>query len=105
MAVGLSAGFIEPLEASALVLIELSAAAIADHLPHDRATMSIVAKRFNGEFSSRWEQIIDFLKLTLCLLKRTDSPSIGKIIGTLETVPMTLQENLTTVAITGALVL
>ena len=94
VAVGLSAGFIEPLEASALVLIELSAAAIADHMPHDRDTMSIVAKRFNNEFLSRWAQIIDFLKLHYVLSKREDSP-YWLDNRSLETVPMTLQENLT----------
>jgi 2-polyprenyl-6-methoxyphenol hydroxylase-like FAD-dependent oxidoreductase len=73
VAVGLSAGFLEPLEASALVLVELSAAMISEQMPATRKTMDIVAKRFNQKFRYRWDRIIDFLKLHYVLTKRTDS--------------------------------
>ncbi|WP_049720985.1 tryptophan halogenase family protein [Gilvimarinus polysaccharolyticus] len=73
VAVGLSAGFLEPLEASALVLVEISADMIASQLPATRSTMDIVAKRFNKTFLYRWQRIIDFLKLHYCLSKRDDS--------------------------------
>lgn len=73
VAVGLSAGFLEPLEASALVLVELSAQMISDQLPQSRDIMDIVAKRFNETFRYRWEKIIDFLKLHYILSKRTDN--------------------------------
>ncbi|MAH73804.1 MAG: tryptophan halogenase [Cellvibrionales bacterium TMED49] len=73
VAIGMSAGFIEPLEASALVLVELSASVIADQLPNDRNHMDIVAKRFNKNFRRRWDSIIDFLKLHYVLTDREDS--------------------------------
>jgi flavin-dependent dehydrogenase len=73
VAVGLSAGFLEPLEASALVLVELSAQFIAAQLPASRAVMDITARRFNTVFQYRWDRIIDFLKLHYILTKRTDS--------------------------------
>lgn len=73
VAVGLSAGFLEPLEASALVLVELSAAMISEQMPATRNVMDIVAKRFNEKFQYRWDRIIDFLKLHYILTKRTDS--------------------------------
>ena len=73
VAVGMSAGFLEPLEASALVLVELSAGLISDDLPASRAVMDTVAKRFNERFRYRWASIIDFLKLHYVLTKRTDS--------------------------------
>lgn len=73
VAVGISAGFIEPLEASALALIELSAAMIRDELPANRDIMDIVAKRFNDTFCYRWERVIDFLKLHYVLSRREDS--------------------------------
>jgi hypothetical protein len=73
VAVGLSAGFLEPLEASALVLIELSADMISTMMPATRETMHIVAKRFNDTTHYRWDRIIDFLKLHYILSKRTDS--------------------------------
>lgn len=73
VAVGMAAGFLEPLEASALVLIELSAAMISEQLPATRKVMDVVAKRFNDKFLYRWDRIIDFLKLHYILTKRTDS--------------------------------
>lgn len=73
VAIGLSSGFLEPLEASALLLIEISAQMIADQLPTNRFTMDIVAKRYNQTFAYRWQRIIDFLKLHYTLSQRTDS--------------------------------
>jgi len=73
VAVGISAGFIEPLEASALALIEMSARMIADELPATRESMDIVARRFNKRFRYRWKRIVDFLKLHYVLSQREDS--------------------------------
>ncbi|OZY86016.1 tryptophan halogenase [Cellvibrio mixtus] len=73
VAVGMSAGFIEPLEASALALVELSMNMICEEFPVDRSAMSVVAKRFNEVFCYRWERIIDFLKLHYALTERRDS--------------------------------
>ncbi len=73
VAIGLSAGFIEPLEASALALVELSAAMLSDEMPATREAMDIVARRFNDFFSYRWERVIDFLKLHYVLSRRDDS--------------------------------
>ena len=63
VAVGLSAGFIEPLEASALVLVELSARSIAQQFPRTRQQMDTVAQRFNTEFLQRWEQILSLIHI------------------------------------------
>ncbi len=77
VAIGLSAGFIEPLEASALALVELSAAMLADEMPATRAQMDICAARFNDTFTYRWERAIDFLKLHYVLSRRegADDPT------------------------------
>jgi len=74
VAIGLSAGFIEPLEASALALVEMSAAWLADDMPATRAQVDLVAARFNEAFTYRWERVIEFLKLHYVLSKRSDSP-------------------------------
>ncbi|PZU08782.1 tryptophan halogenase family protein [Sphingomonas sp.] len=73
VAVGLAAGFLEPLEASAIVLVELSAKIIAEQMPANREVMDIVAARFNATTTYRWGRIIDFLKLHYVLSKRRDS--------------------------------
>ncbi len=73
VAIGMSSGFIEPLEASALVMIELAAGMIAEQLPPTRELMELVAKRYNRKFLRHWEQIIEFLKLHYVLSARDDS--------------------------------
>ncbi|MET0322502.1 MAG: tryptophan halogenase family protein, partial [Duganella sp.] len=73
LAIGLSAGFIEPLEASALALVELSLRWLLDDMPASRAQMDVVAARFNHAFTYRWERVIDFLKLHYVLSRRDDS--------------------------------
>ncbi|MBO9545011.1 tryptophan halogenase family protein [Caulobacter sp.] len=73
VAVGLAAGFLEPLEASAIVLIELSAKLISEQMPACREVMDVLAARFNATTHYRWGRIIDFLKLHYVLSKRTDT--------------------------------
>ena len=73
VAIGVSAGFVEPLEATALVLIEKSAEWISQQLPRDPSAMSVLAKRFNALTLERWQEIIDFLKLHYLLSHRQDS--------------------------------
>lgn len=72
VAVGLAAGFLEPLEASALMLIEASANYIADQLPPNKELMPITAKRFNAIMLKKWRGVIDFLKLHYALSERTE---------------------------------
>jgi len=72
VAVGLAAGFLEPLESSAIVLVELSAKLIAEQMPANRGVMDIVAARFNDVNHYRWGRIIDFLKLHYVLTKRRE---------------------------------
>lgn len=90
VAVGMAAGFIEPLEASALVLVELSAAMISEQLPANRKAMDIVSRRFNEKFLYRWERIIDFLKLHYVLSQRQDS-AYWRDNRESETIPQSLQ--------------
>jgi tryptophan halogenase len=73
VAVGLSAGFVDPLEATAMVLIELSAKFLKDHLPIAKGDMDTIAKKFNQRMDLHWKNIIDFIKLHYVLSERTDS--------------------------------
>jgi hypothetical protein len=72
LAVGLSAGFLEPLEASAIVQIELSVDALLDNFPVTREVMDIHAARFNALFRYRWDRIVEFLKLHYVLSERQE---------------------------------
>ncbi len=73
VAIGLSAGFLEPLEASALMLIETSLDALVDRLPQTRSTMDAIARQFNETFSHHWQRIIEFLKLHYVITQRRDT--------------------------------
>jgi len=93
IAIGLSAGFLEPLEASSLVQVELAADWLCQQLPATRSSMDIIAKRFNEAFTYRWARIIDFLKLHYVLSKRTDN-DFWLENRQPESIPESLQESL-----------
>jgi tryptophan halogenase len=71
VAVGLSAGFLEPLESTGLVLIEAAAGMIAEMLPHS-GPMQAPARRFNQLMTARYENIVSFLKLHYVLSQRPE---------------------------------
>lgn len=73
VAVGLAAGFVEPLEASSILLVEISAYWIAEKLPHQKSGFANCERQFNETFSYRWDTIIEFLKLHYCISRRTDT--------------------------------
>ena len=93
VAIGMSAGFLEPLEASALVMVELAAQFIAEECPADRTGMSIVSRKYNELFRYRWDRIIDFLKLHYLLSRRCDS-AFWSDNRKQETIPESLAERL-----------
>lgn len=72
LAVGMSQGFVEPLEASAIVMIELSAVMLSDLLPPRHSGLATASRRFNERFGYRWARIVDFLKLHYILSRRDD---------------------------------
>lgn len=92
VAIGLSAGFVEPLEATAIALIELSAKMVADSLPINSESTEIAAKKFNETFNYRWEKIVDFLKLHYILNQHENS--YWSQHRNLATVPESLQQSL-----------
>lgn len=92
VAIGLSGGFIEPLEASALALIEQSAKMLSEQLPATREIMDIVAKKFNRRMNQHWEHIIQFLKLHYVLSQRTEP--YWRANREADTIPNELQEQL-----------
>ncbi|MDO6692812.1 tryptophan 7-halogenase [Aliiglaciecola sp. 3_MG-2023] len=92
VAVGMSAGFVEPLEATAIMLVEISARYIAENLPADNNLMPIVAKRFNQQMDYRWQRIIDFLKFHYMLTKRQEPYWLAHCDK--RSIPESLQEDL-----------
>ncbi len=73
VALGLAMGFVEPLEASSIMMTELGAQLIASLLSFDRTEMAYAASQFNQRATMRWEEILDFIKLHY-VLSRRDEP-------------------------------
>ncbi|MGB0494995.1 MAG: tryptophan halogenase family protein [Kangiellaceae bacterium] len=73
VAIGMSAAFIEPLEASAIFLIDAGANMLAEQFPRTRDAMQWVEKKYNKTFKLRWEKTLDFVKLHYCISDRRDS--------------------------------
>ena len=71
VAVGLSAGFLEPLESSGIGLIEAAAYLIGYMFPAD-GNFAPIARTFNEMMSARFERIVDFLKLHYALSRRDE---------------------------------
>lgn len=72
VAVGLSSGFFEPLEATGIVLSEVAAALVANLFPW-AGEFETSARQFNELMRRRYERALDFIKLHYWLSKRSGS--------------------------------
>lgn len=73
IALGLSQGFVEPLEATGLLVYDATARMLADSFPAHTAVMPLLAERFNQRVRTAWDKVIDFIKLHYFLSQRDDS--------------------------------
>ncbi|PCK31261.1 tryptophan halogenase family protein [Pseudoalteromonas piscicida] len=73
VAIGLSQGFIEPLEATAILLSDFSANLFCNKLPQAHDDLEVLSERFNERVSSAWNSVVDFVKLHYCISDRDDS--------------------------------
>jgi len=72
VAIGLSAGFIEPLEATGIGFAEIAALMVANLFPWG-GDYEAGARQFNAQMARRYEHVIDFIKLHYCLSGRNDT--------------------------------
>jgi len=72
VAIGLSAGFIEPLEATGISFAELAALILCNLFPWS-GDSERAARQFNAQMTRRYEHVVDFIKLHYCLSRRTDT--------------------------------
>jgi tryptophan halogenase len=72
VAVGLSGGFFEPLEATGIVFIEVAAVMLANLFPW-AGDFEVKAKQFNEIISHRYARAVDFLKMHYTLSRRRDT--------------------------------
>lgn len=72
VAVGLAGGFLEPLEATSIAMIEAAVRLVADYFPRD-GEIEPVARLFNRAMVERYENAVEFIKMHYYLTQRTDS--------------------------------
>ena len=92
VAIGLSAGFLEPLEATAMMLIENSAHMVVSAIKN-QDNFKKASDSFNVQLHKQWDSIIDFLKLHYALSKRPEP--FWQEVSARETMSERLRENVT----------
>lgn len=73
VAIGLSQGFVEPLEATAILITDFCARHLAERFPTTKEQVAHNAKRFNHNVKYAWDRVVDFIQLHYFLSDRTDS--------------------------------
>lgn len=91
LAIGLSGGFIEPLESTAIYMIEMGIRWFLTYLP-DKSNDPALAHKFNGLMETLYSEVRDFIVLHYCLGNRTE-PYWQAARSEIE-VPETLRQNL-----------
>ncbi|WP_046003724.1 tryptophan halogenase family protein [Pseudoalteromonas rubra] len=86
VAVGLSSGFIEPLESTGIHLIYLAARAIALHHNFSH-TNQVIRDNFNRQMGQTYDELRDFIVMHYVLSDREDSPFWRDVKGTLAHTP------------------
>jgi tryptophan halogenase len=92
VAIGLSAGFIEPLEATGIGFAEIAALILSNLFPWG-GDYEVSARQFNSFMSRRYSHVIDFIKLHYCLTQRADTDFWRDNVR-VETIPDSLQDKL-----------
>jgi tryptophan halogenase len=71
---GLAQGFLEPLEATSMLLSDFSAELLARNFPRHLSDIETISPYFNKVIGYTWQRTVDFIKLHYFLSDRQDSP-------------------------------
>jgi tryptophan halogenase len=73
VSIGLSGGFLEPLEATGIFMIGAACDMLSAIFPRASDDLELAARLFNRAMRDRYERVIDFIKLHYCVSRRTDT--------------------------------
>ena len=73
IAIGLSAGFLEPLESTSIYLIQMGISKFISLYP-DASLSPIISEEYNNQLRRLFDQVRDFIILHYCATDREDTP-------------------------------
>lgn len=73
VALGLAQGFLEPIEATSIMLTDFAAGYLASRFPRHSNQCGSLSERFNHTMTYAWERTVEFAKMHYCLSDRADS--------------------------------
>ncbi|MBB5212801.1 tryptophan halogenase family protein [Microbulbifer hydrolyticus] len=73
VALGLAQGFVEPLEATSILVTDFSASLLAKSFPKTVEDIPLLTGYYNKAVRYTWERVIDFVQLHYCISDRQDS--------------------------------
>jgi tryptophan halogenase len=73
VALGLAQGFLEPIEATSILISDFSAELLARNFPRNIEDITTYRSYYNKVITYVWEQVVDFIKLHYCISDRNDS--------------------------------
>lgn len=73
VALGLAQGFVEPLEATSVLVTDFSANLLAKSFPRFLEDVPVMSGYYNRVVRYTWERVIDFVQLHYCISDRRDS--------------------------------
>lgn len=73
VALGLAQGFVEPLEATSILVTDFSANLLSRNFPRLRDDAQALRRSYNDAVTYTWERVIDFVQLHYHLSDRSDS--------------------------------
>ncbi len=92
LALGLSSGFVEPLEATAIYSVQVQLQWLFGYFPDSDFNPAVI-KRYNGLINGFYDEIVDFIALLFCISNREDTPYWRAVRHDME-IPPRLAENL-----------
>lgn len=73
VALGLAQGFVEPLEATSILITDTCAELLARSFPRYKEEIDPIRTYFNESASYTWERVFDFIQMHYCISDRQDS--------------------------------
>lgn len=74
VALGLSCGFLEPLESTSIHLVQSGLMRLLAYFPNDKSQIALLCKRYNEEMTAEFESVRDFIIAHYKITQRDDTP-------------------------------